>query len=202
MTIPVSPLTRDPRPLERPLDGHTVTARYPRGRLAGEIALGGGGALVMIVILAAARSWTAAAIFGPMAVLFGLYLLLMLRRLGQTIVADATGVRIQGQRALAWAELGGLRLRYYATRRQRADGWFVLSLRQRALPGRRPGPWISLESSLESFEPIAKQAAAEAVARQVPLDDITVDNLLALDIRVPSSPGVEPDGGASQSTKA
>lgn len=174
-------------PMPRPLVNRPVVARYPRRKLYGEVALGAGGLVVLSALMIASASWPAAIILGPMAFLFAVYLLLMLRRLGQSIEADAMGIRVNGRPRLVWEELGSLRLRYYATRRQRTDGWFVLTVTARRLAGGKSqgGGRITLESSLEGFEPIVAHAAAEAVARGVALDEITVDNLLALDVHLP-----------------
>ena len=89
---------------------------------------------------------------------------------------SAAGIAEIGWRRveLAWAELDGLKLRYYAPRRKKANGWMALSLRA---GGRR----LALDSTLPEFERVATLAIAAARRNGVALDDITVGNLAALD---------------------
>ncbi|HWK43724.1 MAG TPA: hypothetical protein VNT30_03310 [Stellaceae bacterium] len=79
--------------------------------------------------------------------------------------------------ALPWDRLDRLVLRYYATRRDRKGGWMQLSLRA----GRRR---LSIDSQIDGFSEIVARAARAALARHLPLDDVTRTNLGALDLDV------------------
>ena len=98
-------------------------------------------------------------------------------------VTDA-GIAETGWRrvTLAWSDLDGLGLRYYAPRRNAAKGWMTL-----ALEGR--GTRLSLDSSLPGFERIAALAATAARANGVELGPVTVSNLTALGFDAGAPPG-------------
>jgi hypothetical protein len=98
-------------------------------------------------------------------------------------VTDA-GIAETGWRrvALAWSDLDGLGLRYYAPRRNAAKGWMTLALEAR-------GTHLSIDSSLPGFERIAALAAAAARANGVVLGPVTVSNLTALGFDAGAPPG-------------
>jgi hypothetical protein len=85
------------------------------------------------------------------------------------------GISISAERCvtLPWRELSALRLRYYATKRDRTGGWMQLTL----AAGRKR---VSVESSLDGFVNVARRAAAAARANDLQLDAATLNNLVAL----------------------
>jgi len=127
-------------------------------------------------------------LLGLMAALFLLFLLDTARRALTRITADDLGLLISGPwgrpRRLAWGRLARLRLRYFSTRRDRQQGWLTLQLGD----GRHT---LTLESTLEPFEPLLRRALAAATANSLALDEATLDNLAALGLSLPASPQTE-----------
>ena len=93
-----------------------------------------------------------------------------------------TGPSLAGRRTIAWSELSDLRLRFYSTRRDRARGWMQLKLRS-------PGGRLSVDSTLDGFDAIARRAAAAAVRNRLALGSATLANLAALGIAVETEDG-------------
>ncbi|MDJ0950073.1 MAG: hypothetical protein QNJ94_14235 [Alphaproteobacteria bacterium] len=86
-----------------------------------------------------------------------------------------------------WAKLTKVRLRYYAARRGRSDGWMQLTIKT-------GGQTLRLESSLEGFEAIAARAAQAAQEQGLQMDSATINNFAAMGIRL--DPGDAPDAGS------
>jgi hypothetical protein len=99
---------------------------------------------------------------------------------------------------VSWDGLERVRLDYYATRRDRRDGWMLLRLAGRQAPGTGRGR-LTIESSLDGFELVAERVAEVARSRRIPMSETTLRNFLALGIDAdpgsgPSSPiGSRPD---------
>ena len=111
--------------------------------------------------------------------LTGLFLVFTMRnawrhRMRVTLDGEALAVDGVRRRTVAWRELSGLRLRYYATRRNRQGGWMTLQLKA----GRTR---IALDSSLTGFPDIVARAVQAARQNAVALDAVTIANLEALD---------------------
>jgi len=83
---------------------------------------------------------------------------------------------------LAWAALESVSLRYFATRRDGAKGWMELRL---AGEGGR----VMLDSRIEGFDRIARQAAVAAERRHLSLNPTTTTNFAALGIRLAPGAG-------------
>ena len=73
-------------------------------------------------------------------------------------------------RTVAWRTLTGLRLKYYATRRDQENGWFELTLIG-------PDGKITLTDSLIGFDHILHQAVRAADHNGVSLNEVTKANL-------------------------
>lgn len=128
-----------------------------------------------------------------------------LRHLG-AIEVDGGSIAVRGPlaRRIAWRELTGLRLRYFSTRRDRARGWMLLTLRGRQGRGRRAG-WgrgprgcgtIRIESTLPGFEDIVLRAAEAAGDAQLGLEAATLGNLETLGIESSQlRQSADPDAG-------
>lgn len=74
---------------------------------------------------------------------------------------------------IAWAGIDKVSLRFFSTKRDRSEGWMVLSLSAR-------GQRVKLESTLEGFLAIASRSAAAADANNVELSESTVQNFRSL----------------------
>lgn len=96
------------------------------------------------------------------------------------IQADDTGILRRGPlgRAIRWDQVDAISLKYYSTRRDRKEGWLHLTVKG---AGRR----IDLDSTLTGFQPIAERVAAAALARRLPLSDLTRENFASLGISLP-----------------
>jgi len=74
------------------------------------------------------------------------------------------------RREIAWSELRGLRLRFYATRRDGSRGWYSLKLTSDAAR-------ITIDSELDDFASVLQQARAAAEANDLVYDSTTAFNL-------------------------
>ena len=81
------------------------------------------------------------------------------------------------KKSIAWSGLEEMALRYYSTRRKRKDGWMTLTLKS----GKEK---IDIESTLPHFADIVARAAYAAKKANLPLDQITVDNMDAIGVKV------------------
>ena len=123
-------------------------------------------------------------VLGSLALLFALFGI-------KTAIRDTTcyevtdaGIVETGWRqvGLAWSDLDGMGLRYYAPRRNAAKGWMTLALEAR-------GTRLNIDSNLPGFERIAALAAAAARANGLKLGPVTVSNLTALGFDAKAPPG-------------
>jgi hypothetical protein len=89
-----------------------------------------------------------------------------------TVEVSEIGIRTLGPlgRAIPWEELGDIRLRYYATRRDRVGGWMQLKVRG-------AGGRISLDSTLDGFDEVLARVAEAAHGRGLELNETTRENL-------------------------
>lgn len=120
----------------------------------------------------------------PLAAAFLLFLALALRTAERQVLRvtmDEKGLQVGGlhRRRIGWDELALVRLRYYATKRDRSGGWMRLTL---AGDGHR----IALESQLDGFDAIAGQVAATVLARGLATDATTRENFLSLGHYLPA----------------
>ncbi|MCW2245093.1 hypothetical protein M2352_000684 [Azospirillum fermentarium] len=167
--------------------------RYPATAVWGDYARAGVGLVLTagpllalpVAVWAAVPLAAAALLFAVFAVrTVGLHRL-RLRRTG-----DGVTVRgLAGTVALRWADLTGVRLRFYSTRRDRRDGWF-----QAVLAG--PGGRIRIDSRLDGFDGLMEDAVWAARRNGVALDRTTCGNLDALGIFV------DDDGAAAEGAAA
>jgi hypothetical protein len=81
------------------------------------------------------------------------------------------------KKTIAWSGLEEMALRYYSTKRKRKDGWMTLSLKA----GKEK---IDIESTLPHFADIVARAAYAAKQANLPLDQVTVDNMDAIGVKV------------------
>ncbi|HEX3951975.1 MAG TPA: hypothetical protein VHW90_00285 [Stellaceae bacterium] len=152
---------------------------YPASAMVGDYLRAAAGLVPTGVLFATVPfGMVAAGILGGFAAIFGIFGLRTVVRHGTTLDVSDTALRASGmrQRLIPWAELDRLKLAYYSTRRDRRTGWMQLELGA----GRTR---ISLDSRIEGFDQLVKQAAAVAHARGLELSEATIANLRALGIR-------------------
>ncbi|MEX0760489.1 MAG: PH domain-containing protein [Tistlia sp.] len=180
-------------------DAVTAYYRYPPNRLVGDYLRAViGVAFGLAVLLAAERvNWLMGLIFGGLALAFGLFALRTLRQHLTEVAVNDEGIftrTANATRALPWAELKGLRLRYFGTHRQRkgrGGGFLELTLYG---PARK----MKIESSIAGFRDIAWWSCRAARRNGLTLDPATAGNFLAIGIDTDSEtprPTAEPDFG-------
>lgn len=157
-----------------------VELRYPLGSLVYDYLRGIVGLGISVVIIQSIGFDTPIfwVILG-LAVLFLVWLgHTALRHIGR-IRFDEEGLHCMPwpKKAIAWDGLEEMALRYYSTRRKRKDGWMTLTLKS----GKDK---IDIESTLPHFADIVARAAYAAKQAHLPLDQITLENLQALGVKV------------------
>ena len=155
----------------------TAAIRYRRSDLLLDYGRAAVGAGFSGAVLAAPTAPAVTMVAGGLAALFGIFALRTAARQITRYELSARGIAEVGWRriSLNWDELDGMKLRYYAPRRKKTDGWMALSLRA---GGRR----LSIDSTLPGFEEVAALAIAAARRNGLDLDDVTVGNLAAMDL--------------------
>jgi hypothetical protein len=151
---------------------------YPTSALAGDYVRAAAGlALVGAPLTAVPLNGAVAGALGIGVALFAGFGLRTLYRHVRPIDLSSEALSVGGPFAvrLPWSELSSVRLAYYATRRDRRDGWMQLRLGA----GRRH---VTLDSRIEGFEAIARHAALAARRRSLPISAATSTNFAALGI--------------------
>jgi hypothetical protein len=163
---------------------------YPGSAMIGDYLRAAAGFVPIAVILAIAPVGTGGdLILGGLAALFSLFGIRTALRHRTQVAMTETGLSASGPlgASIRWAELDGLKLAYYSTRRDRRDGWMQLELR--AVTAR-----IRLDSRIDGFPKLVERAARAAEMRGLELSAATAANLEALGI---GSPGVASHLGAA-----
>jgi hypothetical protein len=157
-----------------------VELRYPVSSLVYDYLRGILGLGISVVVMQSIGTDTA--IFW---VVLGLALLFLvwlantaLRHLSR-IRFDEEGLRSAPwpKKQIAWSGLEEMALRYYSTRRKRKDGWMTLTLKS----GKDK---IDIESTLPHFADIVARAAYAAKQANLTLDQITLENMDAIGVKV------------------
>lgn len=159
---------------------------YPGSAMIGDYARAAAGLTPAAAILAFSPvGAVAAGILGGFAALFALFGVRTALRHMTGVEISETGLSTSGPlgATIPWAELDGVKLTYYSTRRDRRDGWMQLELRG-------GGSVVRLDSRIEGFDTIVERAALAAAARGVELNAATAANLEALGIRHPVFSGI------------
>ena len=161
-----------------------TTHRYPRGAVAGDflrasvgLVLTGGPALAVpaasasqIVLIALAALFLA---FGIRTWQRGVALV--------TLTPASISISAPRRVSLSWRNLRSVRLSYYSTKSDRAGGWMQLTLKGQGGPD---GGVIRVDSTLEGFHEIAREAAAAALASRAEMTESTRTNFDALGIKL------------------
>ncbi|MEO3435454.1 hypothetical protein [Inquilinus sp. CAU 1745] len=164
---------------------------YSRDSLRADYLRAAAGLLLTALPLILVRPhWIVGLLLGAMALLFLLFLLRTAQRQVTTMHVDDNGIRAEGPmgKAVAWADLSDLRLRYFSTRRDKQKGWMHLTLKG-------AGKTLKVESSIAGFEDIVDRAVDAAKAKGLRLEPTTLNNLAALGFDAPGDP-VTGDPGA------
>ncbi|HEY1259764.1 MAG TPA: hypothetical protein VGF34_10990 [Stellaceae bacterium] len=149
---------------------------YPSSAMIGDYARAAAGLVPSAAILATLPlASPAAAVLAALTALFGVFGLRTALRHGTRLELRETGLIASGplSASIPWAELSGMKLAYYSTRRDRKAGWMQLELRA----GRSR---MRLDSRIEGFAQVVERAAEAARARGLALSAATVTNLEAL----------------------
>lgn len=157
-----------------------VELRYPVSSLVYDYLRGILGLGISIVILQSLSLETPIFwVIVGLAVLFLVWLANTALRHASRIRFDEEGLRSMPwpKKNIAWSGLEEMALRYYSTRRKRKDGWMTLTLKS----GREK---IDIESTLPHFADIVARAAYAAKQANLPLDQITLDNMDAIGVKV------------------
>lgn len=102
------------------------------------------------------------------------------RHLSQIEISD-TGIRVTrpfkwlAAKAIRWEELGGFKLSYYSTRRDREAGWMHLKIKSK-------GFRLGIDSTIGEFEELVRQLYSVARKNGLPIDASTRRNLQAMGI--------------------
>lgn len=157
--------------------------RYPRRTLAADYVRAAAG-LVLTAgpLVAVPPGAVAGPILGVLATLFAAFGARTALRQASRIELEDDRLALIGpwRRSIDWRELTGLRLRYFATRRDRSAGWMQLTLTA-------PDSRLRIDSTLEGFPAIARRAARAAQERRIALTPATVDNLRAFGVTLDRS---------------
>lgn len=169
-----------------------MTLRYRSAALRGDYLRAGAGLVLSLgPALTVPSSSPALYVLLPAALLFLVFGLRTWRRQIQRLELDEAAISLFSPRrvSLAWDEIRTLKLGYYAVRADRTGGWMQLTLKgaQHA---------IRVDSSLDNFEELVRQAAAAAFANGVTVSPATSSNLTALGIAAPESAGQAADAPA------
>ena len=157
-----------------------VELRYPLGSLVYDYLRGILGLGISIVIIQTIGFDTPIfwVILG-LAVLFLVWLVNTALRQISRIRFDEEGLQTMPwpKKTITWIGLEEMALRYYSTKRKRKDGWMTLTLKA----GKDK---IDIESTLPHFADIVARAAYAAKQTNLPLDQVTLDNMDALGVKV------------------
>lgn len=158
-----------------------IEVRYPLGGLVKDYLLGVVGIAIIANILATLEAgsglfwlFSAAAVF--FLVVLGNAALRHVTRV--TLNEDGIAIGPWNRRFIAWSDLKGLSLHFYAVRSvigRNKGGWMSLKLRS-------AGASLTLDSELPHFQSVVTKAALAAKANGVLVDSYTAHNLQSLGV--------------------
>ena len=154
--------------------------RYKAGALIGDYGRAGIGVFFTLGPLAVTTPLpVVTGILGALGALFLAYGVRTVIRHCTVIRLSAKGMEANGPLGtrLTWADVRGLSLRYYSTRRDRTGGWMQLRVR-----GRRRA--VRIDSAIDDFDVILARAARAARTKEITLDPSTIENLRLRGIRL------------------
>lgn len=152
--------------------------RYPRHTIVSDYLRAGAGLVVTILpLMAVPLASVAGSILSLLVVLFTIFA-------GRTWIRSQTRLQLSddglavtalGHKLLPWQGVTSVELRYFATKRDRSQGWMQLTLKSTVTT-------LKLESALEGFEAVTREAADAAARKGLVLSSSTLENLRALDL--------------------
>lgn len=163
----------------------TKILTYDRGTIVADLARALAGSAITggILLLLNPVPWIAVILWGCFA-LFTVFFLQTMRKAATTVSADAEQVQqvlalgpVKLGSSITWADITDIRLRYYSTKRKSPDGWMQLTLKG-------GGSKLTLDSSLDGFDLIAKQAGAIIKEFDLDPDPTTRENFLTFGVRL------------------
>lgn len=166
------------RPASLPSPPPMSVHRYPAAALRADYLRGGLGFAFTGGLVALARGEpVTTGVLGVCALLFLAFAVRTWLRHVTVIEVTGDGISTSGGRYvnLPWHDLCTLKLRYYATKRDRTGGWMQLDL----VGGRQR---LVVESSLDGFAELVRRAALAARTNGLALDATTHNNLRALGV--------------------
>lgn len=154
-----------------------MTYRYPWRAMVPDYARAGlGVACATTPLIVTDLPGLAAAVLAFLAMIFALFGVQVILRHTTRILVSEGDIRARPLgRRLAWDSLSKLTLAYFSVRRDGRRGWMELKLRS----GRRT---LRVDSRLDGFTEVVRQAAAAASDACLHLDPPTVSNLAMLGI--------------------
>lgn len=161
------------------------TYRYAFRALMPQYIRGGLGVVLMAgPLLFVDTTATVAIIFAIGAAAFTGYTLHTMVCHVSVVECGETGIAVGGirTRRIDWTDLSDIRLRYFSTRRDGANGWMQLVLK-------KPGTSIRIESTLAGFKDIVAVAIKAANKKGLHLSPTTLGNIeiLGLENRIITS---------------
>lgn len=161
---------------------HVSIHRYPAGAMAADYARALGGMALTLGPLAVFNvAPLMVYILGGLGALFLAFGFRTLLRHLTRVEISTEGIRMEGPagRGVRWRDLDAMSLRYYATRRDKLDGWMQLKLKGE-------GRALTLDSSIDGFSEIVACALRAARDNGVALEPRTLANLPGLGLAPPS----------------
>ena len=155
-----------------------TTHRYPHSAIVADYVRASAGIILTLAPLAAVPVTTiAGSVLSVLAALFFLFAARTWIRSRTSVALSEEGLEISGLRhkMIPWQGVTSLELRYFATKRDRSQGWMQLTLKSAKVT-------IKLESNLEGFEKIVRAAAHTATLRGLSLSSSTIENLRSLEL--------------------
>lgn len=156
--------------------------RYPLSNLIPDYlrSAAGVGLLGVPAIYSVGTHWIVTAIMGGLVALFGTFGASTAIRQFSVLLVDQHGMRLKGPRpvALPWADIAEIDLRFFSTRRDRANGWFQLKVRGR-------GGQIKADSNLEDFDGLLRELAIAIARHDLPVSAIGRENFASAGYAVP-----------------
>lgn len=145
--------------------------RYPHAVIRADYVRAAAGLAVTLLPLLAGRPGTIATVLLLLvAALFATFALRTRAKQLLVLRCDEDGVATERGKKIVWKALRSLHLRYYATKRDRKQGWMHLTLKD-------DNTTMRLESTLENFDTILRRAADAAAANGLVLTPTTQTNL-------------------------
>lgn len=144
--------------------------------ISGYLSMAFGLSVTMLPVLLLGPSSVIVYILLFMAGLFLLYGIRVLYRQVTLLEVTDTGIRVVGPFGwtIKWEKLGGFRLGYYSTRRDRENGWMQLTLTGK-------GARLTVDSAINGFGDLVEISLNAANGRGVSLSPATLRNLQILE---------------------